>query len=227
VPAAAVSKTAPTGEYLGTGSFMVRGRKNFLPPAKLELGVVLLFKVDDSCVDAHVGDRFVRGGGGEAPADAASAAAATLLLSDAADAAAVTLVGGQAEAAAAKAAKAGKAEKAPKAAQAQLQAQPGKGKQTAPKGKGDLSGLRLRRTVSRHPPPPARLPAPAPRRFAARPARQSARQSATRTRMTRTARSPWPCLGTSRAQWPRQSLRYQPRCEEQKPPLRPQRRRAL
>ena len=140
VPAAAVSKTAPTGEYLGTGSFMVRGRKNFLPPAKLELGVVLLFKVDDSCVDAHVGDRFVRGGG-EAQADAASAAAATLQVSDAADASTVTLVGGQAEAAAAKAAKAGKGDKAAKAAQPQTQPQPqsqsqqGKGKQAA-KGRG-------------------------------------------------------------------------------------------
>jgi hypothetical protein len=27
-----VSKTAPTGEYLPTGSFMIRGKKNFLPP---------------------------------------------------------------------------------------------------------------------------------------------------------------------------------------------------
>ena len=30
-----VSKTAPTGEYLPTGSFMIRGRKNFLPPHPL------------------------------------------------------------------------------------------------------------------------------------------------------------------------------------------------
>lgn len=27
-----VSKTAPTGEYLTTGSFMIRGKKNYLPP---------------------------------------------------------------------------------------------------------------------------------------------------------------------------------------------------
>ena len=27
-----VSKTAPTGEYLVTGSFMIRGKKNYLPP---------------------------------------------------------------------------------------------------------------------------------------------------------------------------------------------------
>ena len=30
-----VSKTAPTGEYLVTGSFMIRGRKNYLPPQQL------------------------------------------------------------------------------------------------------------------------------------------------------------------------------------------------
>ena len=27
-----VSKAAPTGEFLPTGSFMIRGRKNYLPP---------------------------------------------------------------------------------------------------------------------------------------------------------------------------------------------------
>ncbi len=34
-----VSKTAPTGEYLTVGSFMVRGRKNFLPASSLEMGL--------------------------------------------------------------------------------------------------------------------------------------------------------------------------------------------
>ncbi len=32
-----VSKTAPSGEYLQTGSFMIRGKKNYLYPAKLEV----------------------------------------------------------------------------------------------------------------------------------------------------------------------------------------------
>ncbi len=27
-----VSKAAPSGEYLVTGSFMIRGKKNYLPP---------------------------------------------------------------------------------------------------------------------------------------------------------------------------------------------------
>ncbi|KNC76640.1 hypothetical protein SARC_10866, partial [Sphaeroforma arctica JP610] len=55
-----VSKTAPTGEYLPTGSFMVRGKKNFLPPTQLVLGVGVLFRVTDDCVAAHANERRVR-----------------------------------------------------------------------------------------------------------------------------------------------------------------------
>ena len=39
-----VSKSAPTGEYLTTGSFIIRGRKNFLPHSKLEMTFALLFQ---------------------------------------------------------------------------------------------------------------------------------------------------------------------------------------
>lgn len=39
-----VSKTAPSGEYLPTGSFMIRGKKNFLPPQPLVMGFGFLFK---------------------------------------------------------------------------------------------------------------------------------------------------------------------------------------
>jgi len=42
-----VSKTAPTGEYLTVGSFMVRGKKNYLPPSQLEMGLAVLFKLGD------------------------------------------------------------------------------------------------------------------------------------------------------------------------------------
>eukprot|EP00536_Pseudo-nitzschia_multiseries_P015154 jgi/Psemu1/217046/e_gw1.831.20.1 len=42
-----VSKTAPTGEYLTVGSFMIRGKKNFLPPSQLEMGLAVLFKLGD------------------------------------------------------------------------------------------------------------------------------------------------------------------------------------
>ena len=40
-----VSKTAPSGEYLTTGSMMIRGTKNYLSVAKMELGIGLLFQI--------------------------------------------------------------------------------------------------------------------------------------------------------------------------------------
>ncbi|KAM5129613.1 ribosome quality control complex subunit NEMF [Mantella aurantiaca] len=55
-----VSKTAPTGEYLTTGSFMIRGKKNFLPPSYLMMGFGFLFKVDETCVWRHKGERKVK-----------------------------------------------------------------------------------------------------------------------------------------------------------------------
>ncbi|MBN3298787.1 NEMF factor, partial [Amia calva] len=55
-----VSKTAPTGEYLTTGSFMIRGKKNFMPPSYLMMGFGFLFKVDEPCVWRHRGERKVK-----------------------------------------------------------------------------------------------------------------------------------------------------------------------
>eukprot|EP00118_Oscarella_pearsei_P019202 m.202712 g.202712 ORF g.202712 m.202712 type:complete len:817 (+) comp39615_c0_seq24:917-3367(+) len=55
-----VSKTAPTGEYLTTGSFMIRGKKNFLPPSQLVMGYTFVFKLDESCVENHLNDRKVK-----------------------------------------------------------------------------------------------------------------------------------------------------------------------
>ncbi|RLO07592.1 hypothetical protein DYB28_001101 [Aphanomyces astaci] len=43
-----VSKTAPTGEYLTTGSFMIRGKKNFIPASRLEMGLAIVFRIDES-----------------------------------------------------------------------------------------------------------------------------------------------------------------------------------
>ncbi|CAG9835026.1 unnamed protein product [Diabrotica balteata] len=54
-----VSKTAPTGEYLTTGSFMIRGKKNFLPPAHLILGLSFLFRLEDGSIERHKGERKV------------------------------------------------------------------------------------------------------------------------------------------------------------------------
>ncbi|KAL0075765.1 fibronectin-binding protein A N-terminus-domain-containing protein [Phycomyces blakesleeanus] len=53
-----VSKSAPTGEYLSTGSFMIRGKKNFLPPVQLVYGFGYLFKLDESSVGNHVSERL-------------------------------------------------------------------------------------------------------------------------------------------------------------------------
>ncbi|KAI1454071.1 hypothetical protein F4805DRAFT_441019 [Annulohypoxylon moriforme] len=53
-----VSKSAPTGEFLGTGSFMVRGKKNFLPPAQLILGLALMFKISEESKARHVKHRL-------------------------------------------------------------------------------------------------------------------------------------------------------------------------
>jgi len=55
-----VSKTAQSGEYLPTGSFMVRGKKNFLNPSRLEMGFGLLFKIDESSLARHINDRKLR-----------------------------------------------------------------------------------------------------------------------------------------------------------------------
>ncbi|CAH0550689.1 unnamed protein product [Brassicogethes aeneus] len=54
-----VTKTAPTGEYLSTGSFMVRGKKNFLPPSHLILGLSFLFRLEDGSIERHIGERKV------------------------------------------------------------------------------------------------------------------------------------------------------------------------
>ncbi|CAF1380213.1 unnamed protein product [Rotaria sordida] len=55
-----VSKTAPTGEYLTTGAFMIRGKRNYLPSEPLNFGFALLFKFDESdqaAIDRHSEER--------------------------------------------------------------------------------------------------------------------------------------------------------------------------
>ncbi|CAL8464758.1 g4293 [Coccomyxa elongata] len=60
-----VSKAAPSGEYLPTGSFMIRGRKNFLPPHPLIMGLTFLFKLDESCIAGHLGERAPKSADGD------------------------------------------------------------------------------------------------------------------------------------------------------------------
>ncbi|CDS43177.1 protein of unknown function DUF814 [Echinococcus multilocularis] len=54
-----VSKTAPSGAYLPTGSFVIRGRKNVLPQCLLTYGIGILFKLGDDSVKRHVGERCI------------------------------------------------------------------------------------------------------------------------------------------------------------------------
>lgn len=52
-----VSKTAPTGEFLTTGSFMIRGKKNYLLPDHLQFGFSFMFRLEDSCIERHRDER--------------------------------------------------------------------------------------------------------------------------------------------------------------------------
>ncbi|KAI9812011.1 MAG: hypothetical protein M1827_004903 [Pycnora praestabilis] len=52
------SKAAPTGEYLTTGGFTIRGKKNFLPPAQLLLGFAVMFQISDESKARHVKHRL-------------------------------------------------------------------------------------------------------------------------------------------------------------------------
>ena len=55
-----VSKTAPTGEYLTTGSFMIRGRKNYLLPTRLEMGLGILFLISSDSAIGRDPERIVK-----------------------------------------------------------------------------------------------------------------------------------------------------------------------
>ncbi|KAG8167533.1 hypothetical protein KVR01_003222 [Diaporthe batatas] len=59
VNAEQVSKSAPTGEYLPPGSFMVRGAKNYLHPQPLILGFGFLFKISEESKGNHSKHRLV------------------------------------------------------------------------------------------------------------------------------------------------------------------------
>ena len=57
-----VSKTAPSGEYLTIGSFMIRGKKNYLPMTQLILGFGFLFKLaDEESIARHADERSIKG----------------------------------------------------------------------------------------------------------------------------------------------------------------------
>eukprot|EP00178_Gracilaria_changii_P026543 TRINITY_DN816_c2_g1_i1.p2 TRINITY_DN816_c2_g1~~TRINITY_DN816_c2_g1_i1.p2 ORF type:complete len:1097 (+),score=206.85 TRINITY_DN816_c2_g1_i1:3489-6779(+) len=60
VRASQVSKTTPSGEYLASGSFFIRGKKTFLNPNQLVMGIAFVFRVEDSCIEHHKGERCIR-----------------------------------------------------------------------------------------------------------------------------------------------------------------------
>ena len=63
-----VSRSAPTGEYLTTGAFMVQGHKNFLPPAQLLLGFGIMFKISEESKARHLKHR-IQAAGSSKPSD--------------------------------------------------------------------------------------------------------------------------------------------------------------
>jgi hypothetical protein len=49
-----VSKSAPTGEFLPTGSFRIRGKRNFIHPNRMEMGFTLLYKLDNDSMQRRM-----------------------------------------------------------------------------------------------------------------------------------------------------------------------------
>jgi hypothetical protein len=49
-----VSKTAPTGEYISAGGFMIRGKKNYVNDTQLVMGFAILWKIADESIVNHV-----------------------------------------------------------------------------------------------------------------------------------------------------------------------------
>ncbi|KAJ1725624.1 hypothetical protein LPJ61_005633, partial [Coemansia biformis] len=93
VEAHQVSKTAPTGEFLTTGSFMIRGKKRTLPPAQLVYGFGITFRLaDDDSIARHAAGRQQRRAAMEEGLRTAAAAPAGSANDDD-DGAAVTIVG--------------------------------------------------------------------------------------------------------------------------------------
>jgi hypothetical protein len=46
--------------FIGTGSFMIRGKRNFITPNKIELGLTLMFSLHEDSIVNHLGERKPR-----------------------------------------------------------------------------------------------------------------------------------------------------------------------
>lgn len=55
-----VSKSAPTGEYLSVGAFMIRGKKNYLPVSNLVLGFGFLFRLGEESIERRMKERVAK-----------------------------------------------------------------------------------------------------------------------------------------------------------------------
>jgi predicted ribosome quality control (RQC) complex YloA/Tae2 family protein len=60
VNASQVSKTPPTGMFISTGSFIIRGKRNFIQPQKLELGFTMMYCLGEESIALHMGERKSR-----------------------------------------------------------------------------------------------------------------------------------------------------------------------
>jgi len=47
--------------FIGTGSFIIRGKRNFVHPHRLELGFTLMFCISEESLANHIGERNCRG----------------------------------------------------------------------------------------------------------------------------------------------------------------------
>jgi hypothetical protein len=46
--------------YIGTGSFIIRGKRNFVQPRALQLGFTLMFTLSEDSLVNHLGERKIR-----------------------------------------------------------------------------------------------------------------------------------------------------------------------
>jgi hypothetical protein len=46
--------------YIATGSFIIRGKRNFVQPRALQLGLTLMFALNEESLANHIGERKTR-----------------------------------------------------------------------------------------------------------------------------------------------------------------------
>lgn len=68
--------------FISTGSFIIRGKRNFLQPQKLELGFTLMFCVSEESLANHMGERQNREDQAEIDSQADSLQRAESLMSN-------------------------------------------------------------------------------------------------------------------------------------------------